>query len=97
MGTSADNHDMNCVPVLRVHYAWNGETRNRCFCVKNGEPVLVDCNVAREKHSARLRGLGDVIAAATSAIGISPCAGCKERQEALNKLVPFENKETNGN
>jgi hypothetical protein len=43
------------------------------------------------------RGLGDVIAAATSAVGIKPCGGCKERQEALNKLVPFENKETNGN
>jgi hypothetical protein len=42
-------------------------------------------------------GLGDVVASATSAVGIKPCGGCKQRQEALNKLVPFENKETNGN
>ena len=36
-----------------------------------------------------LRGLGDVVAAATSAVGIRPCGGCKARQEALNRLVPF--------
>ena len=36
-----------------------------------------------------LRGIGDVVAAVTSAVGIQPCGGCKKRQEALNKLVPF--------
>lgn len=36
-----------------------------------------------------MRGLGDVVAAATSAVGIRPCAGCKKRQESLNRLVPF--------
>lgn len=36
-----------------------------------------------------LRGLGDVIAAATSALGIKPCAACKKRQAALNSAVPF--------
>ena len=41
------------------------------------------------KPSAVWRGLGDVVAAATSAVGITPCGGCKERQEALNRLVPF--------
>ena len=35
------------------------------------------------------RGLGDVIASATKAIGIKPCGGCSKRQAALNKLVPF--------
>lgn len=40
-----------------------------------------------------MRGLGDVVAAVTSAVGIKPCGGCKRRQEALNGLVPFENKE----
>jgi hypothetical protein len=41
----------------------------------------------------KMRGLGDVIAAGTKAIGIQPCGGCKERQEALNKMVPFGNSE----
>lgn len=37
----------------------------------------------------RLRGLGDVVAKVTTAIGIRPCGGCKKRQEQLNKAVPF--------
>jgi hypothetical protein len=36
-----------------------------------------------------ITGLGDVVAAATKAIGIRPCGGCQQRREALNKLVPF--------
>jgi hypothetical protein len=35
------------------------------------------------------RGLGDVIASATKAIGIKPCGGCQKRREALNRAVPF--------
>lgn len=41
-----------------------------------------------------LRGLGDVVAAVTSAVGITPCGGCKQRQAALNRLVPFGGAET---
>lgn len=35
------------------------------------------------------RGLGDVVAAATKAVGIKPCGGCAKRREALNHMVPF--------
>lgn len=35
------------------------------------------------------RGLGDTIARATSAVGIKPCGGCKQRQALLNRLVPY--------
>ncbi len=38
---------------------------------------------------ARVRGLGDTIAKATTALGIKPCGGCKKRQELLNRLVPY--------
>ncbi len=38
---------------------------------------------------ARWRGLGDVIASATKAVGIKPCGGCRKRQAKLNALVPF--------
>ena len=37
----------------------------------------------------KIKGLGDVIAAITKKFGINPCAGCKKRQEFLNKLVTF--------
>lgn len=39
---------------------------------------------------ARSRGLGDSIAKVTTALGIKPCGGCKERQALLNKLVPYK-------
>jgi hypothetical protein len=39
------------------------------------------------------RGLGDVIAGITKAIGIEPCESCKERQDILNKLFPFKKPE----
>jgi hypothetical protein len=29
--------------------------------------------------------VGDAIAAATSAVGVRPCSGCKHRQEKLNR------------
>ena len=35
------------------------------------------------------RGLGDTIAKVTSAVGIKPCGGCKERQKKLNELIPY--------
>ena len=40
--------------------------------------------------SCKSRGLGDVVAKVTSAVGVKPCGKCKERQAKLNKLVPFK-------
>lgn len=40
-------------------------------------------------RAAPMRGLGDAVARVTSAVGVKPCGGCKKRQEALNRLVPF--------
>ena len=44
----------------------------------------------------RMRGLGDVVAAMTSAVGIKAgsCGPCAKRREALNRLIPFGQKET---
>ena len=41
----------------------------------------------------KIKGLGDVVATVTDALGIEPCDGCKKRQESLNKLVPFGTKD----
>lgn len=41
----------------------------------------------------KIKGLGDVVATVTSAVGIEPCEGCKKRQEKLNKLIPFGTKD----
>jgi hypothetical protein len=37
-----------------------------------------------------IRGLGDVVARVTDALGIPKCGGCAKRQELLNTLVPFK-------
>ena len=34
-------------------------------------------------------GLGDVVTRFTTAVGIKPCGGCKQRARALNGLVVF--------
>ena len=51
-----------------------------------------DCPHGVTSDSLPSRGLGDTIAKATKAVGIKPCGGCKKRQAALNKLVPYKNK-----
>jgi len=38
----------------------------------------------------RPRGLGDVVKAATSAVGITPCGSCQKRAEWLNRKFPLE-------
>jgi hypothetical protein len=44
----------------------------------------------------RMRGLGDVVAAMTSVVGMKAgsCGPCARRRETLNRLVPFGQKET---
>lgn len=37
----------------------------------------------------KLQGVGDVVAKITGFFGIKPCNGCKKRQRALNKWMPF--------
>lgn len=37
--------------------------------------------------------MGDTIARIASAVGIKPCAGCKERQAKLNAMVPYRGDE----
>jgi hypothetical protein len=70
-------------------------------CAKsiNGQSVVFDTESKCWKKiakamgkSAPSRGLGDTIARAIQAVTlgtVKPCGGCKKRQEALNKLVPY--------
>jgi len=64
-----------------------------CISVSVSAPTMSE-KPERRPHidpAPRLsRGLGDTIAKATKAIGITPCGGCKQRQAALNKLIPYK-------
>tara|TARA_R110000868_G_scaffold102972_1_gene283628 strand:- start:489 stop:818 length:330 start_codon:yes stop_codon:yes gene_type:complete len=44
-------------------------------------------------RTKKIKGLGDVIAKVTEAVGIEPCDGCNQRKEKLNKLFPIGTKE----
>lgn len=46
--------------------------------------------MAKRKTKKEIQGLGDVIAAVTSAVGIEPCDNCKDRQFKLNRLFNFK-------
>lgn len=53
-------------------------------------PVYCACKyVDRTQDNLRSEGLGDTIAKITTAVGIKPCGGCKERQAKLNAAVPY--------
>lgn len=41
-------------------------------------------------HPCKSRGLGDTVAKGLAMVGIKPCGGCKERQSALNRILPYE-------
>jgi hypothetical protein len=43
-----------------------------------------------EIKSTKSKGLGDTIKRITEKIGIKQCGGCKKRQDALNRLVPYK-------
>lgn len=34
-------------------------------------------------------GMGDVISRLSHSVGITPCGGCRERQQRLNAWLPF--------
>ena len=36
-----------------------------------------------------MRGLGDLVARATSALGVPTCASCEQRQALLNSMFSF--------
>jgi hypothetical protein len=40
-------------------------------------------------RNKKITGVGDIIATITETVGITPCNGCKKRQEKLNNLFPI--------
>lgn len=76
---------MRCQHLLdgRCVHGFHGgtPTPDQCRACEEFAPVSVG--------GRRLRGLGDLVAAATKAVGIKPCGGCQKRREALNRMVPF--------
>lgn len=50
----------------------------------------------QQQEFNRSRGLGDTIAKMASAVGIKPCGGCKQRQDWLNRKLPYKTRVIDG-
>lgn len=59
-------------------------------------PPLEHPEAASEFPETGMLGLGDLIAAGTTVLGMKPCEGCRKRQQRLNELVPFKRKDAYG-
>lgn len=68
--------------MIRIKYIHAGVTR---MIVAQ---ILPDGELEFVGKSEVTLGIGDTVAAVTTAAGIKPCGACKKRQAALNKATP---------
>ena len=68
--------------MIRIKYIHAGVTRMAVA------QILPDGELEFVGKSKVSPGIGDTVAAVTTAAGIKPCGGCKKRQAALNKATP---------
>jgi hypothetical protein len=68
--------------MIRIKYIHDGVTRMAVA------QILPDGELEFVGKSEVTPGIGDTVAAVTTAAGIKPCGGCKKRQAALNKATP---------
>jgi hypothetical protein len=75
---------------------WEYEGEEHLLRLELGEDAkIIEHSI---KHIAS-KGFGDTISKAINKVSggkVKPCSGCKKRQEALNKLMPYKDKK-NGN
>ena len=68
--------------MIRIKYIHAGVTRMAVA------QILPDGELEFVGKSEVSPGIGDTVAAVTTAAGIKPCGGCKKRQAALNRATP---------
>lgn len=66
------------------HKTGDGKCGKGVFLLDQPVPIYV-CNRC-SRYEGPVRGLGDMVARVTKAIGIAPCGGCQKRRELLNKV-----------
>lgn len=57
-------------------------------------PLTCACGAKYQSRSAR--GLGDIVAKVTKAVGLRTCGGCERRRKALNKMFNFGDGDKSG-
>ncbi len=68
--------------MIRIKYIHAGVTRMAVA------QILPDGELEFVGKSEVAPGIGDVVAAATTAVGVKPCGGCAKRKATLNKATP---------
>jgi hypothetical protein len=68
--------------MIRIKYIHAGVTRMAVA------QILPDGELEFVGKSEVAPGIGDVVAAATTAVGVKPCGGCARRKAAMNKATP---------
>jgi hypothetical protein len=91
MSCKHERHPGHCMlPVLVVARKGTALTDGECAACPHfnlAAPVI-----PYPVSPAKYRGLGDVVAKVLRLVGIGkrkPCGGCKARQAALNRILPF--------
>lgn len=76
-------HRPHPIGLNRIRFQWDGEHRVRCYRIEAGEPIWIDC-------PPKFDGLGDLVAGAAKAVGVTPSkgCGCEKRRQALNRATP---------
>jgi|GEM_PF-2206120 len=78
----------NIHPDLNCRHAVSGNCTHPDGVHMCGTVLLWQCCKRCPHYDGAARGLGDIVAVATKAVGIAPCGGCQRRREALNAAVP---------
>ena len=68
--------------MIRIKYIHAGVTRMAVA------QILPDGELEFVGKSEVTPGIGDTVAAVTTAAGIKPCGGCARRKAAMNKATP---------
>ena len=79
--------------LLSVHRRLRRYLHSRRFATRHFElRKLQMLNQEARSHQVQSPpkpvGMGDVVAAATTAVGVKPCGGCSKRKAAMNKATP---------
>ena len=82
---------VDCKAALGIRNRYDGFETSNCFCTQGARREWrKEVKYWYEGVTGVTRGFGDTVAKVTKFFGVEPCAGCKERQDALNKVIPYD-------
>ena len=64
-----------------------------CSIEKHYRPSVGVCNLCEDNTDPRPKGLGDTISNVINKVSrgkVTPCGGCKKRQNKLNEIFPYK-------